>query len=292
MTVVVMGYCDRRTIVDAVASVLAQRSPEPFDVVVVTSGRDGSGDAVRAAFGDVTVVESDARLLPGGTRNVGVRATTAELVAFLAADCLAEPGWVAARLAAHRAGHPVVAGAMTTAAPQRPSAWALHFDLYGARLPGRAEGPLLPGDPAAHGLSFARVVLDRVGPFDEHTRVGEDTDIARRLAPLGVPIWFAPRVRTAHRGPTSTRALLAERYRRGAMAARNDGVSAPAASPMRLLAALPARWVRRVTSAVATGWRYGRGERLRLLAALPWLAAGRAAGLAGWYREQRRPSSP
>lgn len=287
MTVVVMGYRNAVTIASAVASVVAQASPEPFEVVVVTSGGDGSGDVVRNRFPDLVVFESAVRLLPGAARNAGIGLATGDVVAFLAADCLAEPNWIAARLAAHRAGHPVVAGAMTVAPPRRPSAWALHFDLFGARLVGRAAGPVRPPDPATHGLSLARDVLDRMGPFDPDRLIGEDTEAAQRLADLGVPIWFEPRVRTAHRGPQTARALLTDRYRRGRAAAQASGLSPPPISRGRAVYAVPMRWARGMEHTVRTCWRNGSGERGRLVVALPWLAAGRAAGLAGWRRERR-----
>lgn len=295
ITVVVMGYRNRATIVDAVASVVTQATPEPVEVVVVTSGNDGSGDAVRAAYPDLLVIDAPTRLLPGGARNAGVDAATGAVVAFLAADCLAEPGWVAARVAAHRAGHPVVAGAMTLAPPRPPSAWALHFDLYGARLPGRGVGPVLPSDPAAHGLSFDRAVLDRLGPFDATVRIGEDTDAARRLAALGVPVWFDPCVRTAHRGPATARALMEERYQRGLAATRAGGPPPPNTHTprrSRALAEIPVRWSRRMVRTVATGWRYGRPERLRLVVALPWIALGIGAGQAGRHQAQFGPAVP
>jgi GT2 family glycosyltransferase len=289
LSVVVMGYRDHATITAAVRSVLDQEAAEPFEVVVVTSGDDRSAPAVRSAFPEVAVVASPHRLLPGGARNVGVAASHGDIVAFLAADCLAEPGWVQARQSAHRAGHPVVAGAMTSAPPHHPSAVASHLALYCQRLAGRPAGPVDPGDPAAHGLSYERAVVDRLGPFDPDLRVGEDTEAARRLAGLGVPVWFEPRVRTAHRGPRTTRALWADHHRRGRMAARVDGTGARPVSLARTAVALPAATVLVSTTTVAAAWRNGRGERGRLTLTLPWVVAAVAASQTGRYRERRRP---
>ena len=288
ITVVVMGYRNEATIVAAVTSVLGQETTDPVEVVVVTSGGDGSAALVRSAFPELALVESASRLLPGGARNAGVAAGRGDIVAFLAADCLAEPGWVQARLAAHRAGHPVVAGAMTSAPPHRPSAVASHLALYCHRLPGRPAGPVHPTDPAAHGLSYDRPVLDRLGPFDPHVLVGEDTAAARRLGELGVPIWFEPRVRTAHRGPTGTRAMLAHHHRRGRVAARAAGPPARRESRLRTAMALPAATAVISAHTAAAAWRNGRGERTRLVVTLPWLVAAVAASLAGRYRERLR----
>lgn len=288
LTVVVMGYRNEATIEAAVASVLEQRAPEPVEVVVVTSGGDRSADVVRRAHPTVEVVESGAHLLPGGARNAGVEAARGGVVAFLAADCLAEPGWAAARLVAHRAGHPVVAGAMTPAPPHRPSSWASHLTLYRHRLAGRPPGLVAHPDPAAHGLSYDRAVLDRLGPFDAAVRVGEDTEAARRLGALGVTIWFEPSVRTAHCGPHSTLALLADHHRRGRLSARAAG---PALRPIgwpRAVVALPLVTALCARATVAEVWRNGRGERHRLVLSLPWVVAAVAAGLSGHYRERLR----
>lgn len=289
LSVVVMGYRNEATIVDAVRSVLAQQATEPVEVVVVTSGPDRAAEVVRRAVPDLQVVASPDRLLPGGARNAGVAVSRGTVVAFLAADCLAEPGWVQARLDAHRAGHPVVAGAMTAAPPRRPAALASHLALYCHRLPGRPAGPVRPGDPAAHGLSFDRSVLVRLGPFDPDLRVGEDTDAARRLARLGVPVWFEPRVRTAHRGPATTSGLLADQHRRGRLAVQATPITRPRRRA-RLAVGLPVVTALAVAGTVATAWRYGRGERLRLVLTLPWVVAAVVAAQSGRYRERRHRS--
>ena len=163
---------------------------------------------MREHFPDLTVIDVEHRLLPGGARNLGIPASSGAVVAYLPADGIAEPGWVSARLQAHARGHAAVAAAMTTAPPQGPVAWGLHFDMYCHRLVGRPAGPLPIGDPAAHGLSFDRALLTRTGPFDDTMRIDEDTDMARRVTDAGVVIWFEPAIVTAHHGPRGLLDLL------------------------------------------------------------------------------------
>ena len=282
LSVVVMGYRNRDTIVRAVRSVVDQASPGPFEVVVVTSGGDDSAEEVRRSFPALCVVESSVRLLPGAARNAGVAATRGRTVAFLAADCVAEPGWIAARLAAHDVGHPAVACAVTNGERRRPSAWAFHFELYAERLPGRPPGPVDAPDAACHGLSLDRSLLERLGPFDEQVEIGEDTKAALRLAAMGVPVWFEPTVRTAHFGPRDTVSMLRARYRQGRQLAALDCSTARPALP------LLRRWTRRVHRTVAFAWRHAGRDRPWVILAVPWIMAGRAAGLAGWYRARSR----
>lgn len=66
------------------------------------------------------MITHPARLLPGAVRNLGIAATSAPYVSFLAADCRAERGWAAGRLAAHRAGAPAVSGIMSPGPPAHP----------------------------------------------------------------------------------------------------------------------------------------------------------------------------
>ncbi len=263
-------------------------SNETMELVCATSGGDGSAALVRAHAPDVTVIESPTRWLPGATRNAGVAATTGPVVAFLEADCVAESTWLAARLAAHRAGHPVVASAMTCTGPSRPWSWAGHYTVFRARLPGQPVGPRSHADPTAHGLSFDRDVLERVGPFDETLRIGEDTDMLRRLQDLGIDVWFEPQARTGHRGPRSTRELVRDLYHRGRRSAAHARVpGAHASVPRELLLFVP-RWLRELRGTVVSAWRRGHGERWRIAVSLPWIVLATAARHAGYTAEQLR----
>jgi glycosyltransferase involved in cell wall biosynthesis len=290
MSVVVMGYRNHDTIVGAVRSVLEQASADPYEVVVVVSGGDDSGNLIRGAFPELAVVDSPARLLPGAARNAGVENTRGDVVAFLAADCMAEPGWVAARLAAHRAGRMIVASAVTNGGRDRPWSWASYFDLFSGRLSGRPGGVVRPPDPAAHGLSYARSVLEQLGGFDEQLPAGEDTAAAVRADGLGFEVWFEPSIRTAHVGPSGTKELVCEQYRRGALRARVAAADLRPTTPWRALIAFVPVWSIWLRTRVVRSWRYAPELRSRLLLCLPWLAVARAAGVAGWYRERLRGS--
>lgn len=285
LAVVVMGYLDAGTIVRAVRSVVDQaprRDPaDAVEVVVVTSGDDDTEDRVRRAFPDLRVVAAPHRLLPGGARNAGLAATEAPLVAFLAGDCEAEPGWIAGRLRAHRAGHPVVAGAVTNGDRSRPAAWGYHFATFPRRLAARPAGPVPATDAAAHGCSFERTVLDAIGRFDPAVRVGEDTDVAAALAARGVPIWFEPAVRTRHRGPRTTVALFAECAARGRQVGAERG---PAATSRRGVV----RLLRAEVARTPRVWREAGADRWWFLATLPWSLAAQAVFVVARQRAGRR----
>ncbi|MDQ3609161.1 MAG: glycosyltransferase [Actinomycetota bacterium] len=285
LSVVVMGYRNESTISGAVLSVLEQGHDEAIEVLAVTSGRDHSAEVVRERCPGVRVIESADRLFPGAARNAGVRAARGEFVAFLAADCRAAPGWVAARLTAHRAGYAAVAAAVMPEEPWSAAAWAGHYLLFPSRLAGAPSEEVAYPDDRVHGLSYAKELLERVGPFREDLRIGEDTEMARRLGEGGTPIWLAADAVVIHRGPRRIRGLVRDQYLRGMRNAKFVGPP-PARGWSRTRAALGAvrgtwerlRWSQQRVMTFAPDHRHN------LVRVGPCMVAGILGHQAGWGR--------
>ena len=264
-----MGYRNAATIEAAVQSVVTQQARERFEVVVVTSGGDGSAAIVTARFPGVQVIESPTRLLPGGARNAGVAATDSDVVAFLAADCLALPGWIDRRIEHHRRGHRVVSGSVCAGPDDGLPGRAAVFLLFPGRLPGHRPGPA--SHPQSFGLSYTRSLLDELGPFDASLRTGEDSVMARRLEELGERPWFDPAIRTAHPGPERVCALLRDQYRRGGLRLVSDVLRPPTGRLRRLAERTPSPVVRAGVAAAVTA--RGLPKRIRWTARTAWRGA-------------------
>jgi len=243
---VVMSLGCEPGLVGAVQSLLGQS--EDIEIVVVNSA-GGEPAAVLAAAGlTVPVVNRPERLFPGAVRNLGIEHTTAPYVAFLEADCLAQPGWAAGRLREHRSGVPAVACALTNAYPDSLSAWAALLLFHAGRSPvAPAKMRLL------YGLSLDRTVFEQYGEFREDLRAAEDTEFRERLAGEVQIVW-AGDVVSAHRYPTRFSNLVSEAFRRG-----------------RLLAVLLGRARRRgPLSLRVTYWGLGSGlQALRIVVRAP-----------------------
>ena len=207
LAVVVIGFRAPAEMVAAVRSVLDQNTP--LEIVAVNSGGGNAEALLRNAGIDVSVIEVEGRLFAGGARNVGISATQAPFVAFLAGDCLARPRWAEVRLEHHRQGAVAVASAILNSHPRHLVACAAHLVTYMRRLPGLSAEKAL-----RYGVSFDRKLFDRFGLFDEHMMSGEDTAFLARLPEAMRPVWD-PRILTVHRNETSLFSLLADQYRRG-----------------------------------------------------------------------------
>lgn len=281
---VVLGYRDPPDLVRAVAS-LVEQEPRP-EIVVVNSGGGDPARRLQAHGLDVPVLTREERLQVGAARNVGVAATRAPYVGFLAADCVARPGWVRGRLRAHQRGALAVSSAVLNASPRNPYACLAHMLLYSQRLPGT------PADEAIHyGLSYARTLFDGFGLFREDLPTREDTDFNERLRGV-VPITWAPDVQVTTRHPTTLRALLADEHVRARRAARTlaDLTGLPHG---RILAG---HGLTRVPRSWQRAWRAlddsGRRGLIRALPALPLASAAYGLGAlreaGGWDRRAPR----
>lgn len=266
----VLSYRDEPFLADAVRSVL--RQDVPLEVVVINSGGGDPESRLRAAALDVPVHSIPHRLYPGAARNLGIECTRAPYLAFLAADCLAAPGWAAARLREHQSGAAAVASAMTNAYTDSTAAWASLLLLHSRRLAVTPEAQRL-----LYSLSYARRLFDRLGRFREDLRAGEDTEFNARI-PADERTVFALDVVTAHRYPTTTDAVLRDAFRRGRLQAANQG-AIKGRGPQRVQVALGASW--NVGRSVIAAARSARPERERLTRALPLVVAGSLAYSAG-----------
>jgi hypothetical protein len=267
---IVLSYRNEGTILAAVDSLLAQ--DEPLEIVISHSGGGPTEALLERHQHDLHVISSPERRLPGAARNAGVAATQAPYVAFLAGDCLAMPGWAGARLARHRAGTGAVASALVPL-ETTPASLASFLLQHNTRM----QHLELP----AHfrfGVSYARELLERHGPFVETLRHGEDVAFNTRLLLAGIDIEWAPEVVTAHPHPSSARGLFADQYRRGRLRASLAG------GP--LWQAISVGHV--LMDAPAAAWRATRRSspvsRRELARAAPLLAAGAVATAAGTAR--------
>ena len=266
----VLSLRNERGLPEAVASLVLQ--PERCEILVVNSGGGDAAGRLRAEGLDVAVLEKPEPLFPGAVRNLGIRATRTRYVAFLAADCVAEPGWVGARLREHRAGAAAVAGVLTNAYPESRSACATFLLLHHRMAPHTRSGVR-----RLYGLSYDRGLFDRFGLFREDLPGGEDTDFNARLA-TRVPIVWTGDVKTAHRNPTDSLAFLRDQYARGRRRATVARLLGREPQGRRLALDV----LRNAAASLAYAWSTpDASERRRLLGAVPLLPVGAISYAAG-----------
>jgi glycosyltransferase involved in cell wall biosynthesis len=266
--------------IGAVRSLLKQ-SP-PVEIVVVNTGGGDMRRRLAQSGITVNVVEREERLFVGAARNLGIEATRAKYVAFLASDCRARKGWARERLKAHRDGHLAVGSAVENSHPRNPFAWAHYFTLWPRRLPSVKEGGL------AFGASYHRWLFKKYGMFRGDLRTAEDAEFHDRLGQRHRPVWRW-QVRTIHRNPTGFLELLSDQFKRGSRAARAGFELRREPFPRDIVAWgwRRARFAMRIAIAHAPE-RYRRYVYLAL-PFIPLASVAYCAGVVHWHRTNGLP---
>lgn len=212
----------------AIASVQAQTFRD-WELVVIDDGStDASAEIVEEALRDdprIRLVDNRGGPVHGAAaaRNLGMRRAEGELIAFLDADDLYEPGKLADEVAL-LASHPEAAMVYGPALWWRDGddSWSWREPMR--REAGKLHRPTLllrkvivSGDwqvPCTCCVLIRRAAIDRVGGFDERFRLYEDQTLWAKLFML-LPVYVHDRCHARYRqhaGSTSAAAAKAGEY--------------------------------------------------------------------------------
>lgn len=187
----VVATRNRAARLSALLHSLARQEGVRHEVVVVDDGSTDDTPQV-IAEASVRVIRHDAPLGPAAARNAGWRAARAPLVCFVDDDCVADPGWLAALVAAHRNDPGAVVQGRTE---PHPDELHKHSAFSRSML---VDGPNNWFQTC--NIAYPRELLERLGGFDESFRypAGEDTDLAWRAKRAGAPTRFEGAARVLH----------------------------------------------------------------------------------------------
>ena len=264
------------TVGEVLDALAAQEWPtDRMQVIVADNGStDGTGEVARAR--GATVVVEDQVFSAAAARNRGIDAAEGDILLFVDCDCVMEPGWVSALVAALEGENADLAGGAVRSRLGRRPLLGHYEDLSYARQEARIREHGVSG---TGNLAVRRTVFDAVGPFRADLRQGEDDEFCQRVVAAGFVIAFAPGA-VVYRAPVeSVAALLRRQYRSGRtevalLAAGGQLVRAPGSSYLSRKRA----YVARVLRAQGVPWFHRIGVIVLNLAAsvAQWL--GRRSG--------------
>jgi glycosyltransferase involved in cell wall biosynthesis len=189
ISVIVCAYNEERHVAACLHSLLAQSRPADEVILIDNASTDTTGAVARAVPGVRVIHEPRKGLVQA--RETGRLAAIGDVLAYIDADCLAPPTWLAA-VEARLARAPQV---VAVTGPYRFYDW----DWWGRTLLRAYDLTLAPAThllvqrvlrigAILYGGNFAvrRDTLARIGGFDTAIEFhGEDTNLARRLAAVG-----------------------------------------------------------------------------------------------------------
>jgi glycosyltransferase involved in cell wall biosynthesis len=209
ISVVIPHYNDGEALGACLAALAAQRADGiPFEILVVDNGSARLPEAVCAAHPGVRLL-LETGPGPGPARSRGAAEARGEIVAFIDADCRAEPGWLLAIDRAFADPATEIAGGAVGILPRDPrrmTAVEAYESVFGYRMKLYIERD---GYAATCNMAVRRAIFAAVGPF-AGLSVAEDMDWGRRATALGYRHTFLPAMRVL----TPARASFAELARK------------------------------------------------------------------------------
>jgi mycofactocin system glycosyltransferase len=174
---------------------------------------------------------------PAAARNAGWRKVGTEIVAFLDADAVPEPGWLEPLLA-HFADPAVSAVAPRVRSVPGKSTLARYEESQSSLDLGGKPAIVQPGSTVSYVPSAALLVrtdvLDDYGGFDEQLRFGEDVDLIWRLVAAGEQVRYEPSSVVRHEPRNGWRRWLRQRFEYGTAAGPLAKRHGPAITPVRM----------------------------------------------------------
>jgi GT2 family glycosyltransferase len=193
VSVVVPHYQDLASLDACLTALSAQTFPKAdYEIVVADNNSPAGIEAVEKVIAGRARLTVATEKGAGPARNAGVLATTGKLLAFTDCDCVPEPGWLAAGIAA-LAKTPVIGGRMTVSTSAHKSGAEAFESIFAFDNENYVKRK---GFTVTANLFCSRATFEAVGPF--RTGVSEDTEWCWRARDLGYPIAYAPDAVCSH----------------------------------------------------------------------------------------------
>jgi GT2 family glycosyltransferase len=253
VSVVCCSYNGEATIRDTLEG-LAKLDYPDYEVIVVDDGSTDATAAIARGYGAQVISTPNQGL--SAARNLGLRAASGSIVAYIDDDAYPDPSWLSFLVRRFREGGYCGVGGPNLLPPE---------DGPVAECVGNAPGGpchvLLSDREAEHipgcNMAFEKAWLERVGGFDPVFRAaGDDVDLCWRLQDAGGRLGFHPAAVVWHHRRGSLRRYWKQQVGYG-----------------KAEALLARKWPQKYNSAAHIPWSgriYGRGLTLPLL-----LGAGR-----------------
>jgi len=199
VTVVVPVHNGADGLPACLSGLAAQVGAPAFEVIVVDNDSDDDTPAVAQRHPVGARVVSEKRRGSYAARNAGIAASTGSLLAFTDADCIPEPGWLAAASAAIEKGADLAAGAVVMQHSTQPGT----VERYDRAVYLRQEDLVTNhGWAVTANLVVRRSVVDAVGPFDATLPSGGDKEFCQRAVAAGHRLVYVPDAVVGHRPRT------------------------------------------------------------------------------------------
>lgn len=197
VSVIAPAYKSVKTIGNCMESIFAQKTSVPYEVIVVESSLDGSGDIIRERFPQVNLFESAQRIYLGRAKNLGAQMAKGDYLLFIDSDCMANPEWIERMYGALSAGeYAGVGGAVVNGNPETAVSWAAYISEFTHFFP--CGKPRNMNYLCGANCAYRADIFSTSGGFEAVEPLYVDLLLGRRLIDSGEKLLFRPDITVRH----------------------------------------------------------------------------------------------
>jgi glycosyltransferase involved in cell wall biosynthesis len=194
ISVIVNTKNSERTIRQCLDSIFSQ-TYENFETILVDANSKDETLQIASSYSLKIVAQDKGNL--ARARNIGLLHSTGDIVAFLDSDATAGPDWLQRIASRFKEGEVAVVGGPDEP-PKGSNTWEQAVGIVDAHIIpkvfewGSAE--LITGCNVA----YRRIVLERVGFFNEELDTAEETELNKRIMDTGARLVFDKQIKVLH----------------------------------------------------------------------------------------------
>lgn len=272
LSVIIPSYNSGRKIFRCIDAIKALESSAPFEIIVVDSSADGTGEELELVDG-IRLLRSSTKLYPGSARNQGAEMSSGRILCFTDADCIPESDWLKEILnSIVEKDRTLVGGPILNGTPDNLVGTAEYYSEFSGILRGNA-GDKMDFFPTAN-TAIAAEHFRETGGFRDYEK-GSDVAFGSDCRSRGIQPVFHPEIKVTHVNRTDLRGFLRNQEKLGWGTGNNRALfGLPGSWLARRQAAWPLVPLVRFTRILYRSVRDGAGQRAQLAKALPWILLG------------------
>ncbi len=222
-SIIIPAYNNQQEVNDSVLSVLAQKTEENYEVIVVDNGSQKPITIDR--FREFPQVSLLIAKKPGSyaARNHGAMHSRGDILVFLDSGCIANPDWLAQGLHFVRHNPDIIMGGKVEICELSTSTMVSRYDYLTAFPQNRyIEEYHFSG---AGNLFVERQTFKRLGGFNSQFYSGGDRELGLRAKKLGIPVKFCKGAIVCHQARSTFSQLFkkSKRIIAGLLQLKKDG---------------------------------------------------------------------
>lgn len=178
----------------------------PFEVIVIESVNDPGIKQIINLNPDIKFISFDSVIYPGKARNLGVKNSNSDLLAFIDADCIPSVNWFSEIYSSLKKEYEIVIGPVINLFPFHPLASIDNLLQFPDFQKYRKSGKITHF-PACN-LGITRKLFYKTNGFPEDISIGEDVKFSQRAISLcNGRIFYNKKLIVSHGGRKSLKAF-------------------------------------------------------------------------------------